>query len=234
MPTVQSDEVSVASKGGFMDKLGLRARANMHAKFIQAVNPQAENTILDVGASANPEFIASNYLEQMCPTLKITAVGLGEENAIWQKLYPSIPYKHGSALDLPFEDKSFDIVYSHAVIEHVGSFENQIKMIREAIRVARQSVWITTPYRWHPVEFHTVLPFLHWLPKSMHRYCLKKLGLDYFSSEESLNLLDGKSLQQAVQTAHAKSIAKLPGVNIYKTKFLGFSANLLLHIHLKT
>jgi ubiquinone/menaquinone biosynthesis C-methylase UbiE len=227
LTTEQLDEVSAASKGGIIDKLGQRARANMHSKFFQVVNPDSDDTILDVGASANPAFIASNYLEWAYPTLKITALGLGEENPTWQKLYPSVPYIHGTALELPFEDNSFDVVYSHAVIEHVGSFDNQVKMISEAIRVARKSVWITTPYRWHPVEFHTVLPLIHWLPKPIHRYFLQKLGLNYFSTEETLNLLDRKSLNTAVQLAQPK---KGQEAKIHISKFLGFSANLLLHI----
>jgi SAM-dependent methyltransferase len=226
----QLDEVSIASKGGLIDRLGQRARAKMLLKFIQVIKPDIHHTILDVGASAHPAFISSNYLEWSYPTFNITALGLGEENPTWQKLYPSIPYINGTALELPFEDKSFDVVYSHAVIEHVGSFANQVKMLSEAIRVAKKSIWITTPYRWHPVEFHTVLPLLHWFPKSLHRYFLQKLGLDYFSKEETLNLLDRRSLNLAVKMAMPRKVADRIETKIYLSKFLGLGANLLLHI----
>lgn len=230
----QLDEVSKAKKGGFLDRIGERARERMHDKFMELVKPQ-NSSILDVGASADPAFKGSNYLESAYPTLNITALGLGEQNATWEKLYPNITYIHGDALSLPFEDNSFDVVYSHAVIEHVGSFANQTMMIHEAIRVARKAVWITTPYRWHPAEFHTVLPFIHWLPKPLHRSLLKILGRKYFASENTLNLLDKKTFIRAIRIAETvradsgKSRWALKS-NIHVSKFIGFTGNLLLHI----
>ena len=236
LTTEQLNENSAAKKNGFIDKIAQHARKKMHDQFIRLVNPQPNDSILDVGASANPAFTTSNYLEFTYPMLNITAVGLGISNKIWKKLYPKVPYIHGSALELPFKDKSFDIVYSHAVIEHVGNFLNQSNMIREAMRVARKSIWITTPNRWHPIEFHTILPFIHWLPKSIHRFVLHKIGKGYFSSEGILNLLDITWLREAVRIAASVRTdgCDLPHYSIdskiHTSKFLGFTGNLLLHI----
>jgi len=70
---------------------------------------------------------------------------------------------------LPFADKSFDLVFSNAVIEHVGGIEDQTLMASEIQRVGKR--WfITTPNRWFPFEFHTRMPFYSWLPaKTMTR-----------------------------------------------------------------
>ena len=39
----------------------------------------------------------------------------------------------------------------------------------EALRVARRA-FVTTPNRWFPVEVHTRLPLVHWLPERLaHR-----------------------------------------------------------------
>jgi ubiquinone/menaquinone biosynthesis C-methylase UbiE len=172
----------------------------------------------------------SNFLEFAYPNLNITAVGLGEETEVWKKLYPKVPYIKGCALNLPFENNSFDVVYSHAVIEHVGNFENQTRMIKEAIRVARKSVWITTPNRWHPLEFHTILPLIHWLPKKIHRQLLSKLGREYFSNEKVLNLMSEKELYKAIklQSRYAFMTFK-----IHRSRFMGFTENLLLHIKIR-
>ncbi|MDR1740563.1 MAG: class I SAM-dependent methyltransferase, partial [Synergistaceae bacterium] len=51
----------------------------------------------------------------------------------------------------PFKDGEFDLVFSSAVIEHVGSFERQTRFISEAARVSGRYVFITTPNRWFPV-----------------------------------------------------------------------------------
>ena len=37
--------------------------------------------------------------------------------------------------------------------------------MREAVRVGRR-VFLTTPNRWFPVEVHTRLPLVHWLPSA--------------------------------------------------------------------
>ena len=66
----------------------------------------------------------------------------------------------------PFDDGSFDVVFSNAVIEHVGDRERQGQLVREALRVGRR-VFLTTPNRWFPVEVHTRLPFVHWLPDEL-------------------------------------------------------------------
>jgi 2-polyprenyl-3-methyl-5-hydroxy-6-metoxy-1,4-benzoquinol methylase len=225
----QIDEVSAAEKDGFIDKMGIRARAGMHKKFVKFVKPESL-TILDVGASSSPALRMSNFLEFAYPNLNITAVGLGEETEVWKKLYPKVPYIKGCALNLPFENNSFDVVYSHAVIEHVGNFENQTRMIKEAIRVARKSVWITTPNRWHPLEFHTILPLIHWLPKKIHRQLLSKLGREYFSNEKVLNLMSEKELYKAIklQSRYAFMTFK-----IHRSRFMGFTENLLLHIKIR-
>ena len=49
------------------------------------------------------------------------------------------------------------------MIEHVGGREAQRRFVEEALRVARRA-FVTTPNRWFPVEVHTRLPLVHWLP----------------------------------------------------------------------
>ena len=85
-----------------------------------------------------------------------------------------------------------DLVLSTATIEHVGSFENQKSMIKNMIKLSRNMIIITTPNRFHPIEFHTKIPFIHWLPKNMHRKILKFFNLSFYSKEENLNLLSEK------------------------------------------
>ena len=70
----------------------------------------------------------------------------------------------GDACALPFADGSFDVVFSNAVIEHVGDIDRQRLFVAEALRVGRR-VFLTTPNRWFPIEVHTRLPLVHWLPE---------------------------------------------------------------------
>ena len=70
-------------------------------------------------------------------------------------------YVMADGLQLPFRDRSFDLVYANAVIEHVGDESAQRQLASEAARVGK--VWIiTTPNRWFPVEAHYHTLFSHW------------------------------------------------------------------------
>jgi hypothetical protein len=50
------------------------------------------------------------------------------------------------------------------VIEHVGDREQQRRFVEELCRVASR-VFVSTPNRWFPVETHTLVPLVHWLPR---------------------------------------------------------------------
>lgn len=52
-----------------------------------------------------------------------------------QKGIEGISYKEGSALDLPFDDKTFDFVYSNGVLHHTTDL---VKGIHELLRVLKQ------------------------------------------------------------------------------------------------
>ena len=60
---------------------------------------------------------------------------------------------------------ALDVVFSNAVIEHVGGREEQRRFVAEALRVGRRA-FVTTPNRWFPIEVHTRLPLVHWLPEA--------------------------------------------------------------------
>ncbi len=127
--------------------------------------------MLDVGAEVNPNGDRGLQLIDSYPwKSKVTAVNTSAKHIkLIRKYYPQIEAVLGDARDLPWSDKYFDVVYSNAVIEHVGDFEDQKKMASEIMRVGKR--WfVTTPNRWYPFEFHLRLPFVTWLPG--HSYLL--------------------------------------------------------------
>ena len=70
----------------------------------------------------------------------------------------------GVAPRLPYGSNSFDWIYCAEVIEHLTPAAWQQLLVSECFRVARKGVFITTPNRRHPIEFHSGVPMLHWLP----------------------------------------------------------------------
>ena len=69
-------------------------------------------------------------------------------------------------------------------------------MIVECLRVARRGICLTTPNRWFPIEFHTALPLIHWLPKPAGRALFKKLGYEFFAEETNLNLMTRSEIEK--------------------------------------
>jgi hypothetical protein len=158
---------------------------------------QQADTILDVGVTSDQTYASSNYVEAWYPHKdKVTACGIDDASFL-EQFYPGMRCVQANGLDLPFEDRSFDIVHSSVVLEHVGSFKNQVRFVSECARVARKASFLTTPNRWFPVEFHTVLPLAHWLPKPVFRALLRRADLAFFAEEANLNLMTGKELAAA-------------------------------------
>ena len=58
------------------------------------------------------------------------------------------------------------------MIEHVGTWDNQLRFAAETRRVGKR-LWIQTPAREFFIEPHYIAPFVHWLPKSIRRHMLR-------------------------------------------------------------
>jgi hypothetical protein len=65
-------------------------------------------------------------------------------------------------------DKSYDILYSNSVIEHVGDWHRQQQFASEARRVGK-ALWVQTPAYGCPIEPHYMTPFIHYFPPSFQR-----------------------------------------------------------------
>lgn len=194
----------------------------MFEKFIRAFSPTQDDTVLEIGVTSDQTLEHSNYAIAWYPHKhNLTAVGIDDAAFLEQK-YPGVTFRQADALNLPFDDKSFDYVHSSAVLEHVGSRANQTKFISEMARVSRKGFFLTTPNRWFPVEFHSLMPLVHWLPRSYFWTVLRSTGRHALADESVLNLLDGRTLA---------AITLQAGVSDYRIDTValgGWPSNLLL------
>ncbi len=217
-------QYNLARSSSLPVRIAARARRRMYEQFLRRAVPLEMDTILDVGVTSDESYEASNYLELWYPHKnRITAVGLDEESSLPLR-FPGIKYLKADGCDLPFPDGSFDVVHSSAVIEHVGNDLQQQRFLAELVRVARRAVFVTTPNRWFPVEFHSLLPVLHWLPPDAFRSMLRGTRYDFFSHVENLNLLDRAKLRDCCASFTQDTVV------IESIKLLGWPSNLLLTI----
>lgn len=129
-----------------------------------ALNEVGCRTVLDVGGTAQIWDMLGGSQEVTLLNNDPQELGLGSYKAVT-----------GDGRCLPFLDKSFDLVFSNSVIEHVGDWHDMQRLASELRRVGK-SFYCQTPNKWFPVEPHLGTFFLHWCPRLLSffvvaRYC---------------------------------------------------------------
>jgi SAM-dependent methyltransferase len=130
---------------------------------------------------------------------------------------------------LPFRDKSFDVVFSNSVIEHLGDPHRHEQYAREIARVGVR-YFVQTPNRWFPVEPHLLTPLIHFLPRSWQRALIDKFTvwewlarprpdqrtfyLEHYLRD--IQLLDGRAMRRL-----------FPGARLIRERFLGLTKSLI-------
>ena len=118
---------------------------------------------------------SDNFFEALYPWPgQITAVGIAELPR-FRDAFPDVRFVAADGRALPFAEGEFDVALSNAVVEHLGSADDQRAFVHELCRVGRR-VFVSTPNRWFPVEVHTLLPLVHWLPREQAAAALRALG----------------------------------------------------------
>ena len=204
--------------------LGSKVRKSIYRQFLALTQITENESVLDVGVSTELTLEDVNFFEKYYPHKnRIAAVGLSPTSEL-ESVYPGLRYFCADAKGMPFDDGEYDYVFSSAVIEHVGSRHEQTRFLKELYRVSRKGVFISTPNRWFPVEFHVVLPFIHWLPPRVFRKTLQTLKKEPLHLEENLNLLSRNDLRTLCNSCGIKTYS------ILGQKLFGMTSNLLLYI----
>ncbi|MCW1888304.1 MAG: class I SAM-dependent methyltransferase [Candidatus Moranbacteria bacterium] len=176
-------------------KISAKSRARKHAFFLATIEPKPHESILDVGANAIEYSDTDNYLEKhYAYPAQITVVSLDDTSNL-KTQYPEVTFIQADGTKLPFKDTEFDIAYSNAVIEHVGSYDAQRAFLSELARVSKRG-YLTTPNRHFPIEVHTRVPLLHLLlPKVLFDAFLKLIGKGW-AAENYMHLLTKSDLKK--------------------------------------
>ena len=206
----------------FIDKIVIKKRQEMCDIINEELSDYTIQDALDIGSTNDLDNKSSNYLIRNLKNIKIYK-SISDQvisNNFFSKCLTKSITENFSYDEI--QSMKSDVVISNATIEHVGGFEQQKKMIENMLLLTKKYFIITTPNRYHPLDFHTKLPILHWFPKKIHRKLLKLLKLEFFSKEENLNLLSKKDLI---------TLLEIVGVNnfkIFDVSLLGFKSNLIV------
>jgi len=207
----------------FLVKILLRFREFFFKVFEDNIAYTKDTKVLDIGTTGSITDQDNIFIKKFKYKNNLTC--LSDQNLDNLKsIYPEMTFIQSDGRNTDLEDNSFDVVHSNATIEHVGTSEQQINFLKECIRVSKKYVFLQTPNKFFPIEFHTKIPLLHFFPDSVFRSILKIIGMNYYSDVNNLNLLSQKDLLKFLK------ILNVNHYKIIKCKLLFFTSNLILII----
>jgi hypothetical protein len=126
----------------------------------------------------------------------------------------------GDARAMPqFADKSFDVVFSNSVIEHVGSYADQARMAAEVKRVGRR-YFVQTPNKRFPLEPHFLFPFFQYLPTVVRAQMVHRFNVGWY--KRIPDYAAAKAEVDSIQLlTRRKFEALFPGASLHVEKLWG-------------
>ncbi|WP_405143785.1 hypothetical protein OG589_39590 [Sphaerisporangium sp. NBC_01403] len=161
-----------ALRGRFVDSpdsLGAKARARRWNWFAQSF-PGLENmSVIDLGGTA------SAWLRAPVRPAHVQIVNLEKPPT---DLPGWLKADVADACELPagILATKYDLVFSNAVIEHVGGHLRR-QMFADAVHGLAERHWVQTPYRYFPVEPHFLFPGFQYLPIAARTALLRRWPL---------------------------------------------------------
>ena len=183
------------------------------AIFTRLLAVNGDTSILDLGGSARTW--------DRHEAKRITVLNLDPRCLAGQR-----PAVVADALAVPFPDRTFDIVFSNSVIEHLATPQRQLVFAAEVRRLSRAGYFVQTPNKWFPIEPHYLAPFVHWLPlrfrPAVIRWATPRGWLSKPSAESCRNMCG------EIRLLDAREMRRLfPEARIFRERFLGLTKSLI-------
>ena len=191
-----------------------KLRKKRFNNFLKILDIKENDNILDVGGVESTWF-GSGFEK------KVTLLNLHFDQHL-----DDFNYVLGDACNMNmFPDKSFVVVYSNSVIEHVG-MERQKEFAEEIMRVGKK-YWVQTPFKHFPIESHFVFPFFQYLPFSARKLIALKWPYSHFkmNNAKKEEILEELSLISLLNKERLKNLFK--GSHIFEEKFWGITKSLV-------
>lgn len=173
--------------------------------------------ILDVGGAERFWYAADpKYMELS----DITMVNL-EQDQSFQNTNNHFFSVIGDATHLDgYGDKSVDLAFSNSVIEHVGCWEDKVKMVKEMKRVGKH-IYLQTPNKFFPIEPHFLIPFFYLFSNEQQVRILAR--------KEKCTIDKARALNDSISLLSYKDLKKLfPDQKIHRERFLGFTKSFIV------
>ena len=132
----------------------------------------------------------------------------------------------GDATDLSaIPDRSYDLVHSNSVIEHVGTWTAMSRMATNVRRLA-PVYYVQTPNFWFPYEPHFRVPFFHWLPEQVRARLCMQMNLGFGGQQTTLDAAM-RRVQSACVIDRGQLAELFPDAVIKRERVLGLTKSIM-------
>ncbi|GII89072.1 hypothetical protein Ssi03_70620 [Sphaerisporangium siamense] len=151
------------------DSLGAKARTRRWHWFAQNFPDLSDMSVIDLGGTAGA------WMRAPVRPAHVHVVNLEKPPA---DLPTWLRADVADACELPRDilGTKYDLVFSNAVIEHVGGHLRR-QMFADSVQRLADLHWVQTPYRYFPVEPHFLFPFFQYMPIAMRTSLLRRWPL---------------------------------------------------------
>lgn len=190
-----------------------RARFSLFLSLLGRLEGHIE--ILDIGGT-------QDFWNQMTGgdpgNVRVTLLNIEHQTVTSEKFVSAV----GDARAMPqYAPRSFDVVFSNSVIEHVGSYDDQRRMANEVMRVGRR-YWVQTPNKRFPLEPHFLFPFFQYLPDAVRAQLVHRFDVGWY--RRIPDLAAARAEVDSIRLLTRRRFAALfPGATIHEEKFAGLT-----------
>ena len=147
-----------------------RARARRSQWFKSVMDIRPGMRVLDLGGAPMLWQFTDVPLNITLMNILHTAEAVSDAPKIPQHTFK---FEIGDACNLDLPSKSFDLVFSNSVIEHIGDRSRRAAFAANVRRMA-DKYWVQTPAKYFPIEAHTGMPFWWYYPESYRQSLIRK------------------------------------------------------------
>jgi hypothetical protein len=172
-----------------------------HAEILDIGGTQEFWTLMTGGDPGNARVTLLNIERQPVTSSKFVSIE-GDARAM-----PELP------------DRSFDVVFSNSVIEHLGTYENQRSMAREVMRVGKR-YFVQTPNKRFPLEPHFLFPWFQYLPSGVRARMVHRFNVGWY--QRIPDLAAAKAEVDSIQLLTRRRFTALfPGARLHVERMAG-------------
>ena len=140
---------------------------------------------------------------------------------------PNVTSIIGDARRIRAEDASFDVVFSNSVIEHVGTYQDQLQMAKEVCRVGKR-YFVQTPNKYFPLESHFLFPLFQFLPLQIQMWLVRNFSLGWVA--KTPDAIKARAIIESIRLLNKREfVALFPAATIYEEKIFGLTKSFVAY-----